>query len=265
MTHYFSDIPQSTRPVKPRSSGATFIIDWGIGPVQQQDLLRSAAEFVDLAKIAVGIPGLLPARILDEKVQIYQQHQVHPFPGGQFLKHAYVHGCDDAYLPAVQKAGFNWVEVSDNLADVLLAWKAEMIHRAVNNFGMQVMGEVGKKAGGKGGTAFVDDARTCRDAGAAYILLEAAELVSNDPEIQRDIVAVVDVIGLEQIMFGLPSSRIEGVHACDIHTMRRQLISDYGPNVNIGNCDPTDLINLEAYRRKLGANAGGKTCQHGFE
>ena len=89
MTHYFSDIPQFTRPAKPRSSGATFIIDWGIGPVQQQDLLRSAAEFVDLAKIAVGIPGLLPAKILDEKVQIYQQHQVHPFPGGQFLEHAY--------------------------------------------------------------------------------------------------------------------------------------------------------------------------------
>ena len=142
------------------------------------------------------------------------------------------------------------------LGDGLLTWKAEMIHRAVNNFGMQVMGEVGKKAGGEGGTAFVDDARTCRDAGAAYILLEAAELVSNDPEVQLDIDAVVDVIGLEQVMFELPGPWIEGVHACDIHTMRRRLISDYGPNVNIGNCDPTDLINLEAYRRKLGVNAG---------
>ena len=264
MTRYFSDIPQPDRPSKPRGFGATFIIDWGIGPVQQRDLLHCAAEFVDLAKIAVGIPGLLPAKVIDEKVKLYKQYDVQPFPGGQFLEHAHVHGCDDAYLPAVQAAGFLWVEVSDNLADVLLDWKAKMIRRAVHNFGMQVMGEVGKKAGGEGGSAFVDDARTCRDAGAAYILLEAAELVRNDPDVQRDVDAVVDAIGLEQVMFELPGPWIAGVHACDIHAMRRRLIAAYGPNVNIGNCDPADLVNLEAYRRKLGVNAGSTTCHHEF-
>lgn len=255
--HYFTDIPQPSRSEKPRTRGATFIIDWGIGPAHQRDLLHAAAEFIDLAKIAVGIPGLLRAEILREKIDTYQAHDVEPFPGGQFLEHAHVHGCDDAYLPAAQEAGFRWMEVSDNLASVSLDWKSTMIRRAIDEFDMKVLGEVGQKAGGAGGANFVDDAKACRDAGATYVLLEAAELVSDDPAVQRDVDEVVKEIGLDQVMFELPGPWIDGVHACDIHAMRRRLVAQYGLEVNIGNCDPADIVNLEAYRRKLGVNAGG--------
>ncbi|HIG46615.1 MAG TPA: hypothetical protein EYQ20_09410 [candidate division Zixibacteria bacterium] len=40
---------------------------------------------------------------------------------------------------------------------------------------------------------------------------------------------------------------------------RRQLVDQYGPEVNIGNVEPSDLISLEAYRRGLGVNAGQKS------
>jgi phosphosulfolactate synthase len=255
--HYFADIPQPNRSGKPRTRGVTFVIDWGIGPRQQEDLLQTAGAFIDLAKIAVGIAGLLPAPVVREKVALYQRHDVEPFPGGQFLEHARVHGADDAYLPAAAEAGFRWVEVSDNMADVTLEWKATMIRRAVKDFDMRALGEVGKKAGGAGGAAFVDDAKACRDAGATFVLLEAAELVSDDPAVQRDVDAVVETIGIDRVMFELPGPWIDGVHGCDIHAMRRKLIAQYGPEVNIGNCDPADVVNLEAYRRKLGVNAGG--------
>jgi phosphosulfolactate synthase (CoM biosynthesis protein A) len=39
--------------------------------------------------------------------------------------------------------------------------------------------------------------------------------------------------------------------------MRRALIDRYGPDVNLGNVDPGELISVEAYRRRLGVNAGG--------
>lgn len=258
MTHYFTDIPQPSRSQKPRTRGATFMIDWGMGPEHQRDLLRTAGEFIDLAKIAVGIGGLLRAEILREKIDAYHACDVYPFPGGQFLEHAHVHQCDDAYLPAAKEAGFRWVEVSDNLASVSLDWKAKMIKRAVEEFGMKVLGEVGQKAGGAGGSNFVDDAKVCRDAGSTFVLLEAAELINDDPAVQRDVDQVVKIIGLDKVMFELPGPWIDGVHACDIHAMRRQLISKYGPEVNIGNCDPGDIVSLEAYRRKLGVNAGGQ-------
>ena len=38
--------------------------------------------------------------------------------------------------------------------------------------------------------------------------------------------------------------------------MRRDLIDRFGPQVNIGNVGPEDLLSLEAYRRGLGVNAG---------
>ncbi len=257
-TFFFPTIPQPSRSLKPRQRGATFIIDWGIGVAQQNDLLQTAAPFFDLAKIAVGIAGMLPAEIISAKIAAYRSHKVEPFPGGQFLEHAHIHHCDDAYLPAAAEAGFQWVEVSDNLATVSLDWKANMIRQAVTQHKMKVLGEVGKKAGGEGNAGFLDDAKTCRDAGATYVLLEAAELVSDDPRVQHDVDAVVDEIGLDTVMFELPGPWIPGVHSHDIHAMRRNLISKYGAEVNIGNCDPSDVVNLEAYRRKLGVNAGGK-------
>jgi len=257
MQNFFESIPHPVRDAKPRQRGATFIIDWGIGVRQQQDLLDTAAEFIDLAKIAVGIAGMLSASVVRKKIAAYVSHAVHPFPGGQYLEHAHIHGMDDAFLPHAAEAGFHWVEVSDNLASVSLEWKSKMIRQAVEKFDMKVLGEVGKKAGGEGGASFLDDAKACRDAGATYVLLEAAELVSEDPAVQRDIDAVVDEIGLDVVMFELPGPWIDGVHACDIHAMRRRLISQYGQDVNIGNCDPNDVVNLEAYRRKLGVNAGG--------
>jgi phosphosulfolactate synthase len=255
--HYFADIPQPGRSGKPRTRGVTFVIDWGIGPRQQEDLLNTAGTFIDLAKIAVGIAGLLRADVVREKIELYQRHDVEPFPGGQFLEHAHISGADEAYLPAAAEAGFRWVEVSDNMADVTLDWKATMIRRAVRDYDMHVLGEVGKKAGGAGGAHFVDDAKVCRDAGATFVLLEAAELVSDDPAVQRDVDAVVETIGIDHVMFELPGPWIDGVHGCDIHAMRRKLIAQYGPEVNIGNCDSADIVSLEAYRRKLGVNAGG--------
>jgi phosphosulfolactate synthase (CoM biosynthesis protein A) len=38
--------------------------------------------------------------------------------------------------------------------------------------------------------------------------------------------------------------------------MRRSLVDRYGPEVNLGNVLPDDLMTLEAYRRELGVNAG---------
>ncbi len=253
----FDAIPRQARHGKPRTTGLTFVIDWGIGPRQQQDLLDVGADFFDLAKIAVGIAGLLRADVVRQKIDAYRAGDVEAFPGGQYLEHAHVHGADDAYLPAAVEAGFRWIEVSDNMADVSLDWKSRMIRAAVEQHQLHVLGEVGRKEGKAANAAFVDDARACRDAGAAIILLEAAELISEDAAVQRSVDEVVEAVGLEVVMFELPGPWIEGVRACDIHAMRRRLLARFGAEVNIGNCAPEDLVTLEALRVGLGVNAGG--------
>lgn len=232
------------------------VVDWGIGMGAQADLIATTADYFDFAKIAVGISRLLSNDLLTAKLRHYREHQIEPFPGGQYLEYAEVHGKSEAYFPAVVQAGYRWVEVSDNVAPVPVEWKRRMIQQAAERYGLSVLGEVGKKEGLENVIPLTDNARACLDAGARIILLEAAELVSEDVHTVRAIEEVVKAVGLERVMFELPGPWIAGVSTSDIHRMRRQLIERYGPEVNLGNVSPADLMSLEAYRRGLGVNAG---------
>ena len=232
------------------------VIDWGIGLHEQEDLIEIGADHFDFAKIAVGVSRLLSNDVLAGKVKKYREHQIEPFAGGMFLEYAEVSGKADLYLPAIVEAGYRWVEVSDNLGTVSVTWKRKMIRQAVDEYGLQVMGEVGKKEGLESEIPFPDDAQGCLDTGAALVLLEAAELVSEDADTTQAVEAVVERVGLEKVMFELPGPWIAGVTAHHIHHLRRELIALYGSEVNLGNVAPADLVSLEAYRRGLGVNAG---------
>ena len=244
------------RPAKPRASGLTMVIDWGIGPQRQRDLTDMGADHFDFAKIAVGLSRLHAPALLTEKIDRYLSWDVEPFPGGQFLEYAEVHGRLERYLPACVEAGYRWVEVSDNLAPVTLRWKERVIARAVEEFGLKVLGEVGKKEGLAHAVPLADDAKACMEAGASLLLVEAAELIRGDEETRSEIDGIVAAVGLGKVIFELPGPWIAGVEEHHVHAMRRDLIDRFGPRVNIGNVEPEDLLSLEAYRRGLGVNAG---------
>ncbi len=201
------------RSDKPRTTGRTMVIDWGMPLGQQRDVTATGAAYFDFAKIAVGVSRLLTRDLLTAKIDQYRSHQVEPFPGGQFLEYAEVHGLRER--------------------------------------------EVGRKEGLENTIPLVDNARACMDAGASILLVEAAELVSDDAQTAADVDEIVRVVGIDRVMFELPGPWIADVHACDVHAMRRQLIGRYGPDVNIGNVAADELISVEAYRRGLGVNAGG--------
>jgi phosphosulfolactate synthase len=254
--HFFQGIDGLDRQPKPRDNGRTMVIDWGIGMNEQNDLIAVGADYFDFAKIAVGLSRLYSNELLATKLATYRAHQIEPFPGGMFLEYAEVHGKADLYFPGAVAAGYRWIEVSDNLGVVSLEWKARMIRQATEKYSLHVFGEVGKKEGIESSVPFVDDAQACLDAGAEIVLLEAAELVSDDIDIARAVETVVETVGLERVMFELPGAWIEGVTDSVIHQLRRRLIERYGTSVNLGNVAPSDLMSLEAYRRELGVNAG---------
>lgn len=254
--HIFDGLDGRERSSKPRTNGLTMVVDWGIGRRRQLDLQETAAPYFDFAKVAVGLSRMYTNDQLTEKVRSYRAVDIEPFPGGQYLEYAEIHGTLDRYLPACAEAGYRWVEVSDNVAPVALEWKTRVIRDAVENFGMSVFGEVGKKEGLAHGPRFADDAKACLDAGAAIILLEAAELVNADADTEREVEEAVDAVGVDRVMFELPGPWIEGVTDAVIHRMRRDLVDRFGVEVNVGNVMPDDLFSFEAYRRELGVNAG---------
>jgi phosphosulfolactate synthase (CoM biosynthesis protein A) len=47
------DVPAARSRTKPRKTGLTMVVDWGIPHLQQQDLLDLSGDYLDLAKFAV--------------------------------------------------------------------------------------------------------------------------------------------------------------------------------------------------------------------
>lgn len=259
--HIFAGLDGRRRSRKPRDLGLTMVADWGLGSGAQSDLLETAAPFFDFAKVAVGISRLLANDVLSAKIRNYLDSHIEPFPGGQYLEYAQVQGAAHLYFPAVAEAGYRWVEVSDNLAAVTHEWKLMMIREAVEKHGLTVLGEVGQKEGLDAVIPMADDVKACLDAGARIVLLEAAELVDEDAGKARQVEKAVEAAGQEKVMFELPGPWIAGVHSHDVHRMRRTLVDRYGPEVNLGNVLPDDLMTLEAYRRGLGVNAGSQEVE----
>lgn len=78
--HVFAGLDGIPRPPKPRARGLTMVLDWGSGPNAQRDLIATGAEYVDFAKVAVGISRLLSDEYLRSKIASYQDAGIEPFP-----------------------------------------------------------------------------------------------------------------------------------------------------------------------------------------
>ena len=57
-------IPVPERQAKPRSARLTMMIDWGMPLGLQEDCLESQGLYGDEAKMAAGIPRVMPANLL---------------------------------------------------------------------------------------------------------------------------------------------------------------------------------------------------------
>lgn len=227
------------------------LIDWGIPVHTQEDCLGLASEYIDLAKIAVGISALLEEEYLRCKIQLYQEHSVNVFPGGQFLELAYSKGRVKEYFEAVREVGYRTVEVSDNLIEIAPEEKARLIRLARQEYHLQVLGEVGKKTRVSAPAALIADAHNCSEAGAWKVVVEAMEFWQLG--CREDVIGhVVSALGMENVLFELPGTWLEGVHRFDQRRLYLWLIRHFGPDVNIGNVERIDIMVVEAARRGLG-------------
>ena len=250
----FAGIRISERPGKPRQTGLTMLVDWGLGFAAQADLLEVGGEYIDLAKIAVGISRLLPADLVRRKIALYQQHQVIPFPGGQFLEYAVYHDQTQTYMVGAREAGYRWIEVSDNIIEITSREKVGLIHTAREAFGLEVLGEVGSKVQDTSPAKLIADIQRCREAGAQKVLVEAAELFGEDLN-EALIEEISTAVSIDELIFEVPGPWISEVRTCDQHATRAWLIRHFGPGVNLGNVLAGDILELEAMRTGIGVAA----------
>ena len=251
---HFVPLPRERSARKPRASGRTMIVDDGLPLAWTRDLVALAGGYIDLAKIKTGTARLYPRAQLVQKLRLYKRHRIQPFLGGQFHEYVFATQGEKA-LPAYYREslalGFEAIEISDNVVPLTDAQRRAQIRAAVKA-GLVVYGEVGSKETMSNPALLVRQARLCFDAGAALVLVEAAELVERGKLRKKTIDLLVKSLDMARVMIELPGPWISDVRSCDIEDMKKSLVAALGPDLNLANVAPASIIDTEATRTGLG-------------
>jgi phosphosulfolactate synthase len=230
------------------------VVDDGLPLAYAKDLVALGGDYIDLAKIKTGTARLYPRAQLVRKLRLYKRHRVQPFLGGQFHEYVFATQGEKAlprYYAESLALGFEAIEISDNTVPLTDAQRRRQIRNAVAA-GLVVYGEVGSKDTLSNPSLLVGQAELCFEAGAALVLVEAAELVDRG-RLRKDTIALLRrSLDLSRVMIELPGPWISDVRSCDIEDMKKALVQELGPDVNLANVPPASIIDTEATRTGLG-------------
>lgn len=243
------EMPVPGRTVKPRSEGVTMIIDKGLGLNAIQDLLNSAGDVIDFIKLTFGTSAFLDLDYLAEKVEIVKDRNVWICPGGTFLEVSVWQGTYPKYLKRCKELGFNAIEFSDGTIEIDMKTRADCIKRAVD-MGFKVVSEVGKKDPSEAIAVSKMHEEIAADlaSGAFKVIVEAREAGKGVGIYDKNGKPKLDEV--EAIIKGVNDiTKLEW--EAPIKDQQQFLILRFGPNVNLGNVPPEDILALEALRNGL--------------
>ena len=250
----FIELPPERQAAKPRTCGLTMLADFGMPLGQQSDVLELAGRYVDLAKIATGTARLYEKSYLERKLATYREHRVRPFIGGQFQEYVFATEGWQALEPFLREAralGFDTVEISDNCVPLSDDERRRQI-RIAQDCGLAVFGEVGSKDSRSDAADLLRQAEVCFAAGCELVLVEAAELVEDGVPNRAMLDALRRGLDFARVLFELPGPWISGVTLAQVSDLKKLLIAEFGPAVNLANLKADDLIETEALRVGLG-------------
>lgn len=240
----FLDLPK--RPPKPRETGITHVIDRGMGIRAVRDMLETASDYIDIVKLGWGT-GYITQNLLD-KLKVYSEFNIRVCLGGTLTEAAILQNKLYLLTSELMEHNIKYIEMSTGVLNIGHDDKAGFIVGLKNNF--VVLSEVGKK----------DDSDTNPDkwiaeiqsdlaAGAWKVILEARESgtigLYNPTGYPREafIDRIVKEVSLNNLIFEAPKKY-----------QQAWLIKKFGPNVNLGNIAPDDVIPLETLRLGLRAD-----------
>ncbi|MFO8090374.1 MAG: phosphosulfolactate synthase [Desulfatiglandaceae bacterium] len=249
----FIEISGKRSVQKPRTNGLTLISDWGLGLSETRELLETTGEYLDIAKIATGTARLYKEDLLMEKLSLYSSFDVRPYLGGQFMEYVYAHkgpAVLERFLEEAYRLGFRASEVSENYVRLDPDERVRQI-RMMREVGIDAFAEVGSKKENSDPRELVEQALRDMDAGAEMVLVEGAEIVLSGSVNHRMVDVLSASLDIGRTMFELPTTRI-GSTLPEIHHVKKTLIRMVGPDVNIANLSPGEIMETESLRVGLG-------------
>lgn len=235
-------LPDRTR--KPREYGITSVHDVGISIGELRNILTDYGDLIDIAKFGIGTAFVTPR--LREKLDLYREFNVTPYFGGTLFEKFYYYGKLDDYLIYLKNLSVNWVEVSTGTIDIPLETRLEIVAHLKKDF--VVVGEVGCKDVEKimPPSQWIHEMRLLLEAGCKYVITEGrdsgtAGVYRPSGELRTGLVSDISSTLLpERIIYEAPQPKAQMF-----------FINLIGPNVNLGNVSPRDLLQLETQRLGL--------------
>jgi phosphosulfolactate synthase len=238
----FLDLPD--RSTKPRERGITHVIDRGLSVAEVDGLVEVAGASVDVVKLGWGTA--VATANLEAKLARYRAHDIPVVLGGTLTELAIMQGRVDGLIAWLRELGIRHVEVSDGTVAIDPATKRELITRLAKEF--TVFSEVGSKDSEEimAPYRWVEQIRAELEAGAWKVVAEAREsgnagIYRPDGELRMGLIdEIAHAVDPASLIFEAPRK------AQQVWFLRR-----FGPDCNLGNIAPGDVLALETLRLGL--------------
>ncbi len=241
----FLDLP--SRPPKPRSSGLTHVIDKGLNLREIEGLFDTAGEYVDVVKLGWGTSYV--TRNLEKKIALYRSFDTPVVCGGTLFEAVVARGKLDEYKRWLVDQRFSHVEISDGTIELPRERKLDLIAEFAGDF--TVLSEVGSKDAEINYAPYlwVQWIKEELDAGAWKVITEGREsgtagIFRPTGEMRTGLVDEIErEIDVDDVLFEAPTKASQA-----------WFVRHFGPDVNLGNIPPDEVIPLETLRLGLRAD-----------
>lgn len=237
--YHLKNIPERT--TKPRESGLTMVMDRGMSCREIEDFLEVAGDYVDIIKLGWATSYVTPN--LEKKLDVYKAAGIPVYFGGTLFEAFLVRNQFEDFLRVIDKYNMEYAEVSDGSIELPHDKKCEYIRRVAKQ--ATVLSEVGSKDEEKiiPPYKWIKLMQAELDAGSWKVIGESREsgnvgLFRSSGEVRMGLVEeILTEIPMEKIIWEAPqkSQQVFFIDLC-------------GPNVNLGNIAPSELIPLETIR-----------------
>lgn len=242
MNFHLPYIPKRT--TRPRNEGLTMVMDKGLSINEAKNMLEASSKFIDIVKLGFGTAFL--TENLSDKIKLYKDAGLKVYLGGTLFEAFIERDMFKEYVELIDKYDLNTVEVSDGSIELDHNKKCEYIRILAKK--TTVLSEIGSKSEDVliPPYKWIEMMDKELAAGSWKVIAEAREggnvgICRDTGEVRSDLI--------EEILTKIPKERI--LWEAPKKSQQVWFIKLLGPNVNLGNIAPNEIIPLECLRLGL--------------